>query len=124
MFLRSNRRFKNGKEHRYWNIVENRRCASSKVVQRQVLYLGEIDDDQHDDWSRAIEVFDEGARAPPPHPAYCLPAPLRPRLKPLAPGLTSRAVLDKMAAVLMLDVHFPTTDGRTLILRRHTDVNS
>jgi hypothetical protein len=55
MFLRSNRRFKNGKEHRYWNIVENRRCASGKVVQRQVLYLGEIDDGQHDDWSRAIE---------------------------------------------------------------------
>src|SRR4029077_10168644 len=62
MFLRLNRRFKNGKEHRYWNIVENRRCASGKVVQRQVLYLGEIDDAQHDDWSRAIEVFDEDAR--------------------------------------------------------------
>ena len=52
MFLRSNRRFKDGKEHHYWNIVENRRCASGKVVQRQVLYLGEIGDGQHDDWSR------------------------------------------------------------------------
>ncbi len=40
MFLRSNRRFKDGKEHRYWNIVENKRCAGGKVVQRQVLYLG------------------------------------------------------------------------------------
>ena len=40
------------------------------------------------------------------------------RLKPLAPGLTPRAVLDKFAAVQMLDVHFPTTDGRTLILSR------
>jgi len=36
MFLRSNRRFKDGKEHHYWNIVENRRFASGKVVQRQV----------------------------------------------------------------------------------------
>src|SRR5450631_4616569 len=59
MFLRSNRRFKDGKEHHYWNIVENRRCASGKVVQRQVLYLGEIGNGQHDDWSRAIEAFDE-----------------------------------------------------------------
>jgi transposase len=59
MFLRSNRRFKDGKEHRYWNIVENRRCAGGKVVQRQVLYLGEINDHQFEAWSRAIEVFDE-----------------------------------------------------------------
>jgi hypothetical protein len=44
MFLRFNRRFKDGKEHRYWNIVESKRCASGKVVQRQVLYLGEIND--------------------------------------------------------------------------------
>src|ERR1700757_562008 len=56
--------------------------------------------------------------------AYCLHVTLRARLKPLAPGLTSRAVLDKMAAVQMLDVHFPTTDGRTLILSRHTDMSS
>src|SRR5713101_1242177 len=62
MFMRSNRRFKDGKEHHYWNIVENRRCASGKVVQRQVLYLGEIGDGQHDDWSRAIEAFDEDAQ--------------------------------------------------------------
>jgi hypothetical protein len=32
MFLRFNRRFKDGKEHRYWNIVENKRCAGGKVV--------------------------------------------------------------------------------------------
>jgi transposase len=56
--------------------------------------------------------------------AYCLHVTLRARLKPLAPGLTSRAVLDKMAAVQMLDVHFPTTDGRTLILSRHTELNA
>ena len=61
MFLRFNRRFKDGKEHRYWNIVENKRCAGGKVVQRQVLYLGEINDSQHAAWCRQIEAFDEGA---------------------------------------------------------------
>ena len=52
--------------------------------------------------------------------AYCLQVTLRARLRPLAPGLTPRAVLDKFAAIQMLDVHFPTTDGRTLILSRYT----
>jgi len=56
--------------------------------------------------------------------AYCLHVTLRARLKPLAPGLTSRAVLDKMAAVQMLDVHFPTTDGRMLILSRYTELDA
>ncbi len=41
----------------------------------------------------------------------------------LAPGLTSRAVLDKLAGIQMLDVHFPTNDGRTLILSRYTEPN-
>ena len=59
MFLRFNRRFKDGKEHRYWNIVESRRCASGKVVQRQVLYLGKINDSQREAWCRLIEAFDE-----------------------------------------------------------------
>jgi len=53
--------------------------------------------------------------------AYCLHVTLRARLKRLASGLTPRAVLDKMTAIQMLDVHFPTTDGRTLILSRHTE---
>jgi transposase len=52
--------------------------------------------------------------------AYCLQVTLRARLRPLAPGLSPRAVLDKFAAIQMLDVHFPTTDGRTLILSRYT----
>ena len=59
MYLRSNRRIKDGKEHRYWNIVESKRCAGGKVVQRQVLYLGEINDSQHQTWCRVIEAFDE-----------------------------------------------------------------
>ena len=62
MFLRFNKRIKDGKEHRYWNIVENRRCAGGKVVQRQVLYLGEINDSQHEAWCRQIEAFDEGTQ--------------------------------------------------------------
>ena len=56
--------------------------------------------------------------------AYCLHVTLRAKLKPLAPGLTPRAVLDKFAAIQMLDVHFPTTDGRTLILTRYTELNA
>jgi transposase len=52
--------------------------------------------------------------------AYCPHLSLRAQLRPHAPGLTSRAVLDKFAAIQMLDVHFPTTDGRTLILSRYT----
>ena len=55
--------------------------------------------------------------------AYCLHVTLRARLRPMAPGLTPRAVLDKLAAIQMLDVHFPTTDGRTLILSRYTEPN-
>ena len=50
MYLRSNRRFKDGKEHRYWSIVESKRCSGGKVVQRQVLYLGEINDSQQEAW--------------------------------------------------------------------------
>ena len=56
--------------------------------------------------------------------AYCLHVTLRARLRPLAPGLTPRAVLDKLAAIQMLDVHFPTADGRTLILSRYTEPNA
>ena len=59
MFLRCHARIKDGKEHRYWSVVENRRCGRRKVVQRQVLYLGEINDTQHESWCRTIEVFDE-----------------------------------------------------------------
>ena len=59
MFLRCTPRVKDGKEHRYWNIVENRRGSSGQVIQRQVLYLGEINDSQKAAWCRCIEVFEE-----------------------------------------------------------------
>ena len=53
--------------------------------------------------------------------AYCLHVTLRARLRLVAPGLTPRSVLDKFAAIQMLDVKFPTTDGRTLIISRYTE---
>jgi transposase len=52
--------------------------------------------------------------------AYCLHVSLRHQLRVHAPGLTPRAVLEKFAAMQMLDVHFPTTDGRELVFRRYT----
>lgn len=57
MFLRAKQRFKDGKIHRYWSIVENRRVAGNRVVQRQVLYLGEINDSQQAAWCKTIEVL-------------------------------------------------------------------
>jgi transposase len=53
--------------------------------------------------------------------AYCLQVTLKQRLKALAAGLTSRAVLHKLAAMQMVDVHLPTTDGRTVVLARYTE---
>jgi transposase len=52
--------------------------------------------------------------------AYCLHVSLRAHLRQLAPGLTPRSVLEKFAAIQMLDVHFPTRDGRELVFRRYT----
>jgi transposase len=59
MFLRSTNRRKDGKDHRYFSIVENRRLAAGKTVQRTVLYLGEINDQQQAAWRKTLEVFDE-----------------------------------------------------------------
>jgi hypothetical protein len=62
MFLRCNRRRKDGKVHDYWSVVENRRLADGRVVQRQLLYLGEINASQREAWRKTIEVQDEGKR--------------------------------------------------------------
>lgn len=59
MFLRSNTRIKDGKKHRYYTVVESRRLQSGKVAQRQVLYLGEINDTQQAAWRKTLAVFDE-----------------------------------------------------------------
>jgi transposase len=62
MFLRCNRRKKDGKVHEYWNVVENRRLSDGRIAQRQVLYLGEINASQREAWRKTVEVFDEGRR--------------------------------------------------------------
>jgi len=59
MFLRSTNRKKDGKDHRYFSIVENRRLPGGKTAQRMVLYLGEINDQQQAAWRKTLEVFDE-----------------------------------------------------------------
>jgi len=92
MFLRCNRRRKDGKEHRYWSIVENRRCAGGQVVQRPVLYLGEINDSQRESWCRTIEAFD-------PQRDRTLPLALFPADRPMpehATGFGVQVHLDRM----------------------------
>jgi transposase len=59
MFLRSTNRNKDGKDHRYFSIVENRRVPDGRTVQRTVLYLGEVNDQQQAAWRKTLEVFDE-----------------------------------------------------------------
>ncbi len=59
MFLRAIKRFKDGKEHRYWRVVENRRVAGGRSVQMTLLYLGEINDSDRAAWTRAIEASPE-----------------------------------------------------------------
>ena len=53
--------------------------------------------------------------------AYCLHVTLAQQLRPHAPGLTPRSVLEKFAAVQMIDVEIPTTDGRAIKLTRYTE---
>src|SRR6201984_273043 len=64
MFLGCKVRRKDGKQHRYWSVVENTRVAGGRVVQRHVLYLGEINDTQELAWRRSIEVVEDGAAQP------------------------------------------------------------
>lgn len=55
MFLRATTRRKNGKTHRYWSVVESRRLSLRRVVQKTLLYLGEINDSQHAVWCQTID---------------------------------------------------------------------
>ncbi len=59
--LRQKIRNKDGKRHRYWSVVENKRVAGGRVVQKHVLHLGEINDSREVAWRRSIEVLDEQA---------------------------------------------------------------
>ena len=72
MFLRCTPRKKNGKLHRYWSLVENKRCAGDKIVQRHVLYLGEINERQEVVWQTAADAFPDGE--PQPRTAALFPA--------------------------------------------------
>jgi transposase len=60
MYLKCHCRFKDGKPHRYWSIAEKRRCLGGRIVDRPVLYLGEINNSQQQSWLRIIEAFDLG----------------------------------------------------------------
>jgi hypothetical protein len=59
MYLEYHRRFKDGKEHRYWSIAEKRRVTRGRVADRHILYPGEINDSQRASWLKSIEAFDE-----------------------------------------------------------------
>ena len=64
MFLRYTTRKKDGKEHRYWSLVENKRCGGNRIVQRHVLYLGEINDQQEAAWRKTVEIYECGQSQP------------------------------------------------------------
>jgi transposase len=64
MFLRPKTRTKDGKTHRYWNVVENRRVHGGRIVQRDLLYLGEINDAQHAGWVRTIDALEGNSARP------------------------------------------------------------
>lgn len=61
IFLRGHERRKDGKAHTYWSLVENRRCAGGRVVQRHVLYLGKLTPAQELSWQKTAEEFGEGS---------------------------------------------------------------
>lgn len=64
MFLKCSKRLKNGKEHFYWSIVENKRVQGRRVVQRHVLYLGEINSTQESAWRKTIDLIEVGQAVP------------------------------------------------------------
>jgi len=101
MFLKCNWRFKDGKEHRYWSIVESRRCAGGQVVQRPVLYLGEINDSQRESWCRTIEAFD-------PQRDRTLPLALFPADRPVPEHATGFGVQVQLA---QMELHRPRQWG-------------
>ena len=59
MFLRFNTRKKDGKTHRYWSVVENRRLRAGHTTQRTALYLGEINDAQEAAWRKSLDALNE-----------------------------------------------------------------
>src|SRR5437016_9772623 len=103
MFLRCSKRFKDGKPHHYWSIVENKRVAGGKIVQRHVLYLGEINDSQREGWRKSIEVFEDGE--PRPRTVALFP---EERIAPTSDQSIVRLRLEALA------LHRPPAVGRVL----------
>ena len=106
MFLRYTTRKKNGKEHRYYSLVENRRIAGGRVLQRPVLYPGEINDPQQEAWRKTIEIFEAGQA--------------RPRTVALFPEDRIGAVADPDIVRIRLSglsLHRPPAVGRLLVGR-------
>ena len=64
MFLRCSKRLKDGKEHLYWSVVENRRLHDGRIAQRHVLYLGELNGRQEGSWRKTVEIFGQDGDAP------------------------------------------------------------
>jgi transposase len=91
LFLRGHERRKDGKTNTYWSLVENRRCAGGRVVQRHVLYLGKLTPAQELIWQKTAEEF--GQETPP---------------SPSLPGLaTARELQRKEAAAIAVHLkHF------------------
>ncbi|UJS20085.1 MAG: IS1634 family transposase [Candidatus Brocadia sp.] len=92
MFLREKTRTKDGKTHRYWSVVENRRVSGRRVVQRQVLYLGELNDNQRAGWIRTIEAV--SGKEPKPRQLALFPDDRE--AMPIPDGETVRVRLDKI----------------------------
>jgi hypothetical protein len=93
MFLRCSTRKNNGKPHRYWSLVENKRCAGHKVVQRHMLYLGEINPRQEVVWREAAAAFPDAQ--PPPRTGALFAA--ERALEAEAAGQAVRVKLTEMA---------------------------
>jgi hypothetical protein len=64
MFLKCNRRKKDGKVHCYWSVVESYRLSSGRTAKRPILYLGEINDSQRLAWCKSIAALEGRTKAP------------------------------------------------------------
>ena len=110
MFLRHNKRIKDGKTHRYWSVVENRRIAGGRSVQKTLLYLGEINDSEHASWTRAIAAIHHNNQT---QQIHLFPADRTPSAQLTNPTLKPASTASNLP---------PTTMGR--MLDRHGTLGS
>lgn len=59
MFLKRRARTKDGKTHTYYSVCESLRVSRDRVIQRQVLHLGELNTTQLDSWQHSLDVLHE-----------------------------------------------------------------